>query len=171
MAKKNVLICHIMQDMIYEVGMVKTKLYAQEMQWKKRMWPIDKQSVAWKDKKGNSHMFFDVNESDGIIRFLTPDKLNYKGIDRCAECGNRISIDAKNTYDLLKRKTINAIWGLDQSHIVLLMILGIVALIALAGIFYLIGENKNLQTQLSKYLPPPTAKLLLPLMEITVYGS
>jgi len=160
-----------MQDMINEVGLVKTKLYSQEIQWKKRMWPIASDAVAWKDKKGISHMFFDVNESDGIIRFLTPDKMNYTGIDKCAECGNRISIDAKNTYDLLKRKTINAIWGLDQSHIVLLMILGIVALIALAGIFYLIGENKNLQTQLNKYLPPPTAKLLIPLTEIVVYGN
>lgn len=154
-----------MDNLRNEVGIAKTKVYAQEFQWKKRMWPISKEAVAWKDRKGVSHMFFDVNESDGTIRFLPPIKFNYKGVDKCRQCGNRISIDARNTYDLLKRNTIKAIWGFDSSHITLLIIMGIMALGMLAGVFYLLGENRNLQGQVTKLLQaqPPTSKFLLPI--------
>lgn len=166
------MICHVMDNLRNEVGSAKTKVYAQEFQWKKRMWPISKEAVAWKDKKGVSHMFFDVNESDGTIRFLEPIKFNYRGVDKCRKCGDRISIDARNTYDLLKRGTIKAIWGFDSSHITLLIIMGIMALGMLAGVFYLLGENRNLQGQLAKYLPASSAttKFILPL-EALHYAS
>jgi len=130
---------------------VKVKLFAQEFQWKKRMWPIDKDATAWVDKKNNCHVFFDVNESDGTIRFLQPYKQNIID-DKCIECGGRISIDAKNTWDLLKRKTINALWGIDSSHIVLLIIMGIVCIGAIAGVMYLLGQNTKLTEQYTKLL-------------------
>lgn len=169
MAKRNQLICHIMQDMVNEVGTAKAKLYAQEFQWKKRMWPISKDAIAWKDRKGINHMFFDVNESDGTIRFLAPTKQveqrlpDGKFIDKCIECGGAITIDARNTWDLLKRKTVDVLFGIDQSHIVLLMIIGIVALICIAAVFFLIGENKKLQDIITTYIKGQavTAKFIL----------
>lgn len=162
MARRNILICHLMHDMVNEVGTAKTRLYAQEFSWKKRMWPIDKDAVAWKDKKGVSHMFFDVNESDGTIRFLHQRKDNIVD-DKCIECGGKISMDARNTWDLLKRKTVDVLFGLDASHIVLLMIIGIVALICIAAVFFLIGENKKLQDIITTYIKgqATTAKLLV----------
>jgi len=161
MARRNILLCHIMQDMINEVGIAKTKLYAQEFQWKKRMWPIDKDAVSWVDRKGLHHMFFDVNESDGTIRFLNARKDNIID-DKCMECGGKISMDAKNTWDLLKRRTVDVLFGVDSSHIVLLMIIGIVALICIAAVFFLIGENKKLQDVITQYIKtPPVAKLIL----------
>ena len=152
-----------MQDMVNEVGTAKTKLYAQEFQWKKRMWPIDKDAVAWRDRKGISHMFFDVNESDGTIRFLYAQKENIID-DKCIECGGKISIDAKNTWDLLKRRTVDVLFGIDQSHVMLLIICGIVALAAFAGVFYMLGENRKLQSIVDTYTKAPvTPKMLLPI--------
>lgn len=148
---KGKLFCHIMNNLKQEVALVKTRLYAQEFQWKKRMWAIPNDALAYTDKKGNNHMMFDVNESDGAIRFLLPYKQNI--IDnKCIKCGGKISIDAKNTWDLLKRKTINAIWGIDSSHIVLLIIMGIVCVGAVAGIMYLLGQNTKIQEQYTKLL-------------------
>jgi hypothetical protein len=170
MAKRNVLLCHVMKDLNIEVGTVKTKLYAQEFQWKKRMWPIDKTAVPWKDRKGNYHMFFDVNESDGTIRYTFARKDNIID-DKCIQCGGMISIDAKNTWDLLKRKTINSFWGIDQSHIILLMILGIIALACIAGVFYLVGENKKLQDIVTNYIKNQVAATFLTPIGVLHYAS
>lgn len=176
---KNTLVCHIMSGNTKEVGTAKTKLYAQEFQWRKRMWAIDADAIPWVDKKGISHLFVDVNESDGIIRFLEPRKLNLSApfnttcpkcneplefpaieapIDLCGKCGDRITYDARNVRDLLKRKTIDTFWGLDSSHMILLIIMAIVAVGAMGGLFYLLGQNQKLQENLNKYLPSPVVK-------------
>lgn len=159
------LYCHVMHDLVNEIGIAKCKVYSQEFSWRKRMYPIDKDAIAWKDKKGISHLFIDVNESDGTIRFLSPQKLNLLSgevcklcnspvpIDLCGKCGDRISYDARNVRDLLKRKTIDTFWGLDSSHIILLMLMGIVAIAGIGASMYLIGQNTKLQEQLNKYLP------------------
>jgi len=157
--RKNILLCHIMDSNMQEVGIAKAKTHSQEFQWRKRMWPISKEeNVIWRDKKGKSHLFVHVNESTGSITFLNGSRAY---IDKCIQCGGPIGMDARNVYDLLKRKTITAIWGIDSSHIILLMIMGIVAIGAIAGIMYLIGQNTKLQEQLNKYLPAPTAKLMM----------
>lgn len=156
MGKSKKLIIHIMENLINEVGQARAKVYAQEFTWKKRMWAIDSTAKAWIDRKGVSHMFVDVNESDGTIRFLHAQKDNI--IDnKCVACNGKISIDAKNTWDLLKRKTINTFWGVDSSHIVLLIIMGIVAMSAVAGIMYLVGANTKLTEQYNKLLERQTA--------------
>lgn len=184
MTKKNNLICHIMHDMVNEVGIAKTKVYAQEFKWKKREWPIDTNAIPWIDKKGTYHLFVDVNESDGTIRFVEPQKTNLDGepcdkchspipLDKCSKCGDRITIDARNVRDLVKRKTIDTFWGLDSSHIMLLLIMGIFAIGAMGGLFYVIGQLQSTQAQLAKYLPAPTsqtssatnAKFIMPFVE------
>jgi hypothetical protein len=152
-----------------ELGSVKANLSKQEFTWKKRMWPIkdDYKDAIWEDKKGISHLHVNVNEADGTYHFITPAKLNLYGfeknedgsykmsaIDMCAQCGDRISIDAINTRDLMKRKTITSYWGVDSSHVMLLLILGVAVMIAMAIIMYMYGENQKLVATITTLKTP-----------------
>jgi len=149
---------HILDAFHTEVGVPKAKTFSQDFTWNKRTFPISPDAVGYVDKKGVKHLFCDANEADGTLRWLSPRKVNLldsKGdiIDKCAQCGGKISIDASNVRDLVKRKTISTFWGLDSSHILLLLVMGIIAIGAFGGLFYLLGQNQNLQSQLNKYLP------------------
>jgi len=138
-----------------EITQMKKKIYSQEFQWKGRIYPIA-QDAIWFDKKGIGHLHVEVNESDGTMRFLYNQKLERD--DKCEACGGKTSIDAKNVKDLVKRKTINTYWGIDNSYTLLLLILAIVLVLAIAGIFYLVGDNQATHELLNKYLQPvPTA--------------
>lgn len=148
---KNLLVCHILHDKNKEVASVRTKIYKQDFTWNKRIWAIDHSAIIT-DKKGISHFYVDVNETTGVLRF---DK-SY--IDKCKECGKQIGIDASNARDLLKRKTINAIWGIDNSYVMLLLLMGIVLVAMVGALFFVIGELNKTNNTLQKYLPPPTPK-------------
>jgi len=157
--KKKVLICHIMANPNLEITTVKRKLYDQDFTWKKRIFPIA-QDAIWYDKKGLGHLHVEVNESDGTYRFLYHQKTNLEDssgnpIDMCGKCGDRISIDAKNVWDLVKRKTVDTFWGLDNSHVLLLLIMGIVLVIMMGALFYVIGDNQKTNQLLAQYLKPP----------------
>lgn len=165
-SKSKVLLVHIMQNGNHEIATVKTKIYAQEVTWQKRLWPIDHTAFVI-DKKGIANFYIDVNESTGALRF----QKSY--IDKCVQCGNKIGQDAVNTRDLLKRKTITAIWGIDSTHIMLLLILGIALLIMGVAVLYMYGENQKLTSKLATLVPTPPpstnpaslpAHLILPLL-------
>lgn len=190
MGNRNTLLVHVLDDNLKEIGKpIRAKTFHQEVSYKKRMWAINHISddVKITDFKGITHTFVHANETEGTFHFITPKRMNLldytrtieididgekkkiplsnyiaKPIDMCAECGDRITIDARNARDMLKRKTIDTFWGIDSSHILLLLIMGIIAIAGFGGIFYLLGQNQNLQTQLNKYLPPPTAKMITP---------
>lgn len=147
-AKSNRLICHMMVNRNREVGVTKTKIHNQEFTWNKRLWPIDHTAIII-DKKGIAHLYLDVNESTGTLRF------NKSYIDKCVECGNKIGQDAVNTRDLLKRKTVTALWGVDNSHIMLLMILAIGMVIMAGVILYMYGENQKMTAKLASLVPTP----------------
>ena len=160
-----------MSDNLEELGKVKASMKSQEFSWKQRMWAIPKlnDNSTWVDKKGNYHLHVNVNEADGIIRLLEPQKLI--PIDRCSNCKGRISIDAKNNWDLNKRKTITSLFGTDTTFTILLIVMGIIALGAMGFAFYLYGQNNTLSSQLqlannklqsdNVVHAPPTAKLIL----------
>lgn len=155
---KQTLLCHIMQDDLkHEIGVAKSKVGNQDFTWRKRMFPISNDAI-WVDKKGISHIHVVINESDGTIRYLLPQKQNIID-DKCVACDGKISIDAKNVYDLVKRKTINAIWGIDNSFFLLLIVVGIFAVGALGFAFYLFGQNTTLQNEL-RILKTPVQMLL-----------
>ena len=144
-----------------EIAIRKAKTFDQEFTWKKRVFPIDYKAI-WTDRKGISHLHIQVNEADGTYRFLYNVKDNIID-DKCSACGGKISIDAKNVRDLVKRKTINAIWGLDQSHILIIMIAMIACVILAGALFFVLGQLETTQNQLAKYLPPPkTTTTILP---------
>lgn len=157
-----------MSDNLEELGKAKVSLKSQEISWRQRMYPIPKlnDNSVWRDKKGNYHMHVCVNESDGVFRLLEPQKII--PIDKCVKCNGRISIDAKNVWDLNKRRTISALFGQDTTFTLLLIIMGIIAVGALGFTFYLYGQNSTLQTQLTEYknllnpaIKDVTPKLLL----------
>lgn len=161
--KSNRLLIHIMANNNKEVATVKSKIYNQEFTWNKRMYPIDPRGFI-ADKKGIANYYHDVNESTGMLSF------NKSYLDQCVKCSNKIGQDAVNTRDLLKRKTISAIWGIDSSHIILLMIMGIVVVMLAGVLFYVYGQNQQLTEKLEQYLPKPVQQvphMLLPL----VYGG
>lgn len=196
MSKFNTLLVHVLDDNLREIGKpVRTKTYAQEVNYKKRMWAINHISddVKIMDYKGITHCYVDANMADGVFHFINPRMLNLYGftteqeveleedkeddngnitkvkvkkklqlpnaiakpLDMCTRCGGRITIDARNQRDLNKRKTIDSFWGLDNSQVLLLIIMGIIAIGALGGVFYLIGQNQTLQEQLTRLTPPP----------------
>lgn len=138
---KNVLICHIMENEKKEIARVKTRTHKQDFVWRKRAWPIA-QDAIWVDKKGISHLHINVNEADGTYRFLYSQKNNIVD-DKCTQCGGRISIDALNVRSMTSRKVIQSIWGVDQSYIMLLLIMAIVLVMAVGALFYIIGEKNK----------------------------
>lgn len=145
--KNKKLVCHIMVNNKKEIGRTKTKVYNQEFTWKKRIYPIE-QSRIITDVKGDAHLYVDVNDSACL-------SFNKDHEDKCKKCGGKMTIDAKNARDLTKRKTINSIWGVDSSHIMMLLIMGIVLMIMIMVVFYMYLENTKLNTKLQTYLTPP----------------
>jgi len=179
LGKRDQLLIHLVDDNLTEVGRpVRSKTWKQEFTYKKRMFPIETDAAKFADYKGVHHLFININESDGTYRMFEYKKVNLlepieiqcpscgasgeipldiAGVPRnmCDFCGDKISYDARNVRDMGKRKTIDTFWGIDSSHILLLLVMGIIAIGAFGGVFYLLGQNTNLQQQLNKYLPSP----------------
>jgi len=159
---KNTLLVHIMENR-KEVGRTKTKTYNDSIKWKQRLWAISQQAREKGyivDRKGITHLYIDVNLADKIYYFLSPTELNLfdfagKPIDKCGECGGNISIDAQAVRSLVNKGNIVSFWGRDNSYVLLLMILGIVAVILTGALFYMIGENQKTNELLKQYLQPP----------------
>ena len=122
---RNKLIGHILDERLKEIGIAKGNTFDRELKWKKRQWNIapaleNKDNNTFIiDKKGITHCYVNVNESDGTIHFLTPKQLNlYSGtnpIDKCGECGGRISVDSQEARIVNRKNIIKSFWGLDNS--------------------------------------------------------
>lgn len=157
--KNKQLLVHVMENNI-EVGKpIKTQIWKQQVEWNQRIFPIDHNAFII-DSKGIHHQYVEANDLS-VLRF------NKDHEDKCKKCGGKMFIDARNARDLVKRKTIEAIWGIDSTHIILLMLLGIAVLGAIAGIFYVINLNTELQSKINSAiathdLSPLTAKFLVP---------
>lgn len=171
MARKNKLIGHILDEKLKELGIAKGNTFDKELKWKKRQWNVtdaDK-DVFIVDRKGITHCYVNVNMADGTIHFLTPKQLNlYNGtkpIDKCGECGGRISIDAEEHRIVNRKNIIKSFWGLDNSYMLLILLLGIVCVILVGALFFVVGELNKTNTLLQKYLVPApntvTSKFIL----------
>jgi len=161
--KSKKMLVHLMVNANKEVGKpFKVKLSAQEIKKGKRIWSVNKKELVT-DYKGNNHLYLDANKCTTI-------GLKKQVTDTCVKCNGELSIDARNVRDLVKRKTIETFWGVDQTHIILLLIMGI-AVMGLIGLsFYLYTDNQKLNTKLQVYLPPApskgvtVAKMILPMV-------
>jgi len=138
------LLIHVMQKNIEVSKPIKTEIWRQQVEWKQRIFPISHEEEDFIiDHKGQHHLYVDANK-------LRTKRFS-KAIDTCQKCGGKMqdNIDARNARDLLKRKTIEAIWGIDSTHIILMIIMGI-ALLAIVGFaFYEYTEQQKLQTRIN----------------------
>lgn len=145
--KRKKLLVHVMLNN-KEVGKAKCKQYDKEVTWKKRIYPIE-QSRIITDLKGNAHLYVHANRMQVLA--LQAEKIE----------DNKF-VDAKNARDLVKRKTIQAVWGVDQLPMIMLMIL-MLGMVILAGFLMyvmfdptVIPQVKAMKEELTKIksLPP-----------------
>jgi len=146
------LLVHVMQGNIEVAKPIKTAIYSQQVEWKQRMYPISHNDFIT-DFKGEKHVYVEANN-------LATKRFG-QTVDKCKDCGKKMSIDARNARDLLKRKTIEAIWGIDSTHIILLIILGIGLLMAMGATFYFVNQYNTLQSKVNSAIATGDTTLLL----------
>lgn len=122
---KNLLV-HIMQKGIEIDKPVKSKIYEQYVEWNRRRWAVVPARFVF-DYNGIAHQYVDVNDSS----VLTWQKDHE---DTCKKCGGKMTVDAKEVRALGRRGVFHAIWGLDNTHTIMLIVM-FVGAIAMAGAF------------------------------------
>ena len=138
--KKKTLLVHVLQDGIEVTKPIKTKIYEQKVTWNKRNWFIYPPRFIY-DSKGIAHQYVDVND----VSVLT---IHKDHTDKCKKCGKGMTVDARESRELGKRGVFHAIWGIDSTHMVLLIIFAIGA-IGMAGFaFYSYNQDTLHKTQL-----------------------
>ena len=148
-SKSKVLFCHFVVNKNKEVGKpIKKRIYDQEVTWKKRTWAIDHNRI-FTDTKGIAHIYLDINDV-AVLSF------NKDHADKCKKCGGKMTVDAKNARDLVKRKTISALWSVDQLPMLLLIIMGIIMLVMAVIAFYEYTDAHDTHVLLQQYLKPVT---------------
>lgn len=131
---------HVMQNGVEVTKPIKTKIYAQDVTWNKRLYPIVPARFYY-DHKGIAHQQVDAND----VSVLTWHKDHE---DNCKKCGGKMTIDARQARELGKRGVFHAIWGIDSTHMILLIIFAIGAM-AMAGFaFYSYNQDTLHKTQL-----------------------
>lgn len=138
------LFVHVMQDNVEVSKPIKTQIWKQQIEWKQRVFPIVPARFIV-DAKGIHHQYVNVNDVS-VLSF------NKDHADKCRKCGGKMFIDARNARDLVKRKTIEAIWGIDSTHIVLLIILGVMTMVTTFSTIYFANQTTALQQQINSAL-------------------
>lgn len=129
-----------MQDGLEVSKPVTTKIYEQSVTWNKRQWPIIP-SRFYYDYKGLAHMQIDVNDS-AVLTFRKDHE------DKCRKCGGKMTIDVTQTRTLGRKGVFNAIWGLDSTHLILMVVI-LLGAVAMAGAFvYYFNQDTLHKTQL-----------------------
>lgn len=138
--KSKKLFVHVLQDGIEVDKPIKTKIYAQSVEWNKRQWFIYPPRFIY-DHNGIAHQYVDVND----VSVLTWKKDH---TDRCKQCDTKMTVDARQSRELGKRGVFHAIWGIDSTHLILLIVFAIGA-IAMAGFaFWSYNQDTLHKTQL-----------------------
>lgn len=158
--RTKLLLAHITQGGNKEVTKpIKAKVYSQEIKWKNRQWSlIGQESRFITDNKGINHVYLDVNDSAVLT-------LHKDHTDKCKKCGGKMTIDAMSNKQMNRKKIVTAIWGIDNTHIMLLLIMGIVTLILGVLLMYMYGDSQSahaqitaLQLELHPTINPSTGK-------------
>lgn len=139
--RKRRIICKVMLNGNKVLASRKVKLGVKDFQWRKKIFNIDYNAVI-EDDRNRLVYFVDVNDSIGAL-YLTKrhatSPLN----------------DSGNLRELIKRKTINAIWGIDSIPMILLIIMGIIMMVLVLAVFYVYQDNIVTHAKLDQYLKPP----------------
>lgn len=137
--KSKDLLVHIMQKGIEVDKPVKTKIYNQSIQWNRRQYPIVPERFVT-DYNGLNHQYVDVND----VAVLTWHKDHE---DKCKKCGGKMTVDARESRALGRRGVFQAIWGLDNTHMILMVVILIGAMAMAGGFFWAYSENTKNVTQ------------------------
>lgn len=126
-----ILIVHICQKkglQLVEVDKpIKAKIYEQSIQWRGRQYPIVEERFVY-DYNGIAHQYVDVNE----VSTFTWQKDHEAN---CRKCGGKMTVDAREARILGRRGIFHNIWGLDNTHVMLMLVL-IIGAMAMAGAFF-----------------------------------
>lgn len=134
------LFVHIMQNGVEVAKPIKAKIYEQYVTWNKRQYPIIP-SRFYYDYKGVAHQQVDSND----VSVLTYKKDHE---DNCRKCGGKMTIDARQARMLGRNGVFHAIWGIDSTHMILLIIFAIGAMGMAGFAFYSYNQDTLHKTQL-----------------------
>jgi len=138
--KSKQLLVHVMQNGVEVDKPIKARIYDQNITWNKRQYPIIPDRFYY-DYKGVAHQQVASND----VSVLTYHKDH---TDVCKKCNGKMTIDAREARELGKRGVFHAIWGIDSTHLILLIIFAIGA-VAMAGFaFYSYNQDTLHKTQL-----------------------
>lgn len=139
--KNRKLLVHIIENGVEVTKPIRKRIYDQQVIWRKRIFPIDiKQTIV--DAKGVHHLYVSANDM-AILNF----KKDHA--DHCRKCNGKMFIDARNARDLLKRNTIQAIWGIDSTHMILLLVFAVAAMAAIGFAFYSFNQDTRHTAELT----------------------
>lgn len=139
--KSKQLLVHIMQDGLEVDKPVRTKIYEQSVTWNKRQWPIIPARFYF-DYKGIAHQQVDVNDS-AVLTFRKDHE------DKCKKCGGKMTIDTTQTRTLGRKGVFNAIWGLDSTHMILMIVILLGAMGASGAFVYYFNQDTLHTAQLA----------------------
>lgn len=135
------LIVHICQkngERLLEVDKpIKTKIYEQSVMWRMRQYPIVPSRFVY-DYQGIAHQYTDVND----VSVLTWNKDHE---DNCISCGGKMTVDARESRALGRKGIFHNIWGLDNTHIMLMLVF-VIGAMAMAGAFFWAYMNDTKHT-------------------------
>lgn len=138
--KSKELLVHIMQDNIEIDKPIKTKIYSQSVHWNTRQYPIVPSRFEY-DYNGVAHQYVTVND----VSVLTRHKDH---TDTCRKCGGKMTVDARESRALGRRGVFHAIWGLDNTHMILLIVFAIGAMAMTGAFFWAYSTDIKHATQL-----------------------
>lgn len=114
-----------------------TKIFNQSVEWRGRQYPIVPERFIY-DFKGIAHQWTDVND----VSTLTWQKDHE---EHCRKCGGKMFVDAREARALGRRGIFHNIWGLDNTHVMLLLVFALGAM-AMAGAFFWAYMNDTKHT-------------------------
>ena len=150
------LLVHVLQDGVEVSKPVKTQIWKQDIEWRRRKYPISPSDFIY-DFQGVAHQYVNANNTSSL-RFQLPKDL------KCRQCGGELRhpTDSRNIREMTKRGVIQAIWGIDSTHLILLLVcmMGTVAAIGFA--IYENDQKDQLQSKIDSALASGNLKALVP---------
>ena len=135
--KTKSLVVHMIQNGVEVDKPINTKTFSQSVEWNKRQYPIVPSRWMW-DNKGIAHQYVDVND----VAVLTWQKDHE---DNCRRCGGKMTVDARESRALGRRGIFRAIWELDNTHVMLMLVFVIIGM-AMTGAFFWAYMNDTKHT-------------------------
>lgn len=140
-SSSTLLMVHVMQNEIEVDKPIKTKIYSQSVEWNKRQYPIVPERFVY-DFKGVAHQYVAVND----VAVLTWHKDHE---DNCRKCGGKMTVDARESRALGRRGIFHAIWGLDNTHIMLILVFAIIGMSGFGAFFWAYNQDTLHSAQLA----------------------